>query len=417
MDVIKKVFNDPVQFNTLYGDALSDLTKGYGFMLGFDNDPSDETSHHDLDVYMTCYALMPDVRAFKEYSTYFKEHVYKRLKKKVDSANGTKASLTYVDLATEVIIPVCTQWACEKIYGLELSKDESLEKELEDHFKNFLNIFGVVFNKGPVDKQKAKETSEALSRVIEDRIKRAKAEIHKKAQEGWSEFFTRVLLEYAIGRPLPASTNYSFLDQLIKANHSTIGRFPLVASLKSMKPFLEPLPDDKAFTRKIGKERLEQARLASNTLAFAVVAAVNYAQACLYVLDYYLTNPDRLKELQGKHEQDHAEFMKYCHEALRLNQPLFLSRRANLGEGKDMDLSGMKVKHNDIVYANLWTVHQTLPKEEFDVGKEGKMHSLYGVGFHRCPASKFVKEVSLTSPPIVVVDINHPDDARGMNTL
>ncbi|TFK59933.1 hypothetical protein BDN72DRAFT_905407 [Pluteus cervinus] len=399
LDIIKMVFNNPLDFNTLYGDELKPLTGGYGFMLGFDDDPGAENSHHDLDVYMTCYALMPDVRAYKEYSMYFKNKVYKCLEKKVNEAKKTGSRFTSVDLAEEVIIP----------YGLNLDSEPSLlekiqgcfkrrnkgpivrEKDLGDYFKDFLNIFSVVFNKVPPEdrqiyREAAKLTAEKLSVIIKNRIKEANAEIDKQ-EEGWFPFFWRIFLEYAAGRPLPPLTNHSFLDQLITANHSAVGRFPLVASFTSMEHFYKPRDGDnpEKFTRKLGKERLEQERLASNTLAFAVVAAVNYAQACLHVLEYYLSHPEHLKELQLNLSQDNAELMRYCHEALRLNQPLFLFRRAT----KAMDVPGMEVKAGDIVYANLWSVHQAL--KGFDV-KRQEVPSLYGVGFHRCPASNFVKE-------------------------
>ena len=88
----------------------------------------------------------------------------------------------------------------------------------------------------------------------------------------------------------------------------------------------------------------------------------------------------------------------------------------------------MKVKAGDIVYANLWSVHHPVCPCQFShhssqlLVTQGEQEAnvdghgfLYGVGFHRCPASKFVKEVSLTFLLIFVIDVGHPDNARGIN--
>ncbi|TFK64439.1 hypothetical protein BDN72DRAFT_264882 [Pluteus cervinus] len=396
LPLIAHVFNSPLEFNTLYGSELKRLTKGYGFMLGFDDDPKpdEDKPTHDLDVYMTCYALMPDVRAYKEYATYLQAQVVKHLKKVVDDRETYKE----VDIAKHVIIPACTQWAREKIYGIP---DEKLtDEQLEKHFEEFLNIFSVVFNKVPAAQQhtasaKALETSSELFKVIEKKLKE-RADKLKKNEENPIEFIMRVAKEYYTGRHLPPSNKHSFLDQLIQSNHSSVGRFPLVTTFDSMKDFLT---DANGQPKENGRKELEQARLASNTMALAVVAAVNYAQACINILEYILQyHPNRLEELRKLAEkggkESNEQIMAHCHEALRLHQPLFLYRRAAKEVTLEVPGKGnVVIKKGTVVYANLWSVHQALGESvKLDRGLEGEVHSLYGVGYHRCPAANFVKK-------------------------
>lgn len=80
--------------------------------------------------------------------------------------------------------------------------------------------------------------------------------------------------EFYYGRDVMSPNNHSFLDRLILANR-TVGRFRLVSRMPEVEQLVQPRAGEKG---KMPLERFEATRLSSNTMAFAVVAAVKFAQ-------------------------------------------------------------------------------------------------------------------------------------------
>lgn len=112
---IRYVFDRPRKYNQIYTENMNLLTRGYGFMLTFDNDKE----KHDRDRAFCWHALVPDQAAMAEYTQWFKEKTTSLLKEKQFSYDGVPG--TYVDIVRDVINLVSVHWAAEKLVSASIA--------------------------------------------------------------------------------------------------------------------------------------------------------------------------------------------------------------------------------------------------------------------------------------------------------
>ena len=105
---IRHVFADPTKYIQIYTKDMTMLTRGYGFMLVFD-----EKQKHDRDRTFCWHALVPDTQTMQEYTQWYKQMTTKLLNEKKFSYDGVPG--TYVDIIRDVINLVSVHWAADKL--------------------------------------------------------------------------------------------------------------------------------------------------------------------------------------------------------------------------------------------------------------------------------------------------------------
>ncbi|KAF8664843.1 hypothetical protein AX16_000684 [Volvariella volvacea WC 439] len=362
MTTISYIANLPQEYKTNYMPRLKKLTGGYGYLLGID-----EVSHHNFDQMMTLYALLPNKRVLWENSAYFSHLVSKRV--------ALKNKNNEIDIAKDVILPVCTQWVCDQIFGLpgvhdnnpwnvsgedvnsitNIDKRQKFDEEMQKHVAKFATLFEHVFLRSrPKEalevQNQAEKIANEYAELLEKGFKVTKVDV--PYWWSWWEFLRRIFLEWWSGFPVKGhGTSESFLQRITRANGSAIGGFEQVfmkhleqvaelekrmTEVKSPEEKQKNKPkfvNEEEWSRK-QRQNVEKNRIVANSLGLAVVASVNLASACIQVIDFYLRRSEYLQTLHELCVQEEDRWkesgrktvMGYCREAQRLDQPFSLFR-------------------------------------------------------------------------------------------
>lgn len=108
---IRHVFADPSKFVQIYTDDMKALTRGYGFMLVFD-----QPAKHDKDRAFCWHALVPDMNTMNGYTKWYKDMTEQLIAEKQFKYDGVDG--TYVDIIRDVVNLVSVHWAADKLVGL-----------------------------------------------------------------------------------------------------------------------------------------------------------------------------------------------------------------------------------------------------------------------------------------------------------
>ncbi|KAJ6487073.1 heme peroxidase [Mycena vitilis] len=363
---IKYVFNDPTRFPTVYD--MSGLGNGYGFMLTFD-----QAAKHDPDRALALHALFPTEGSLSQYRTWYRDSVTQLIKERSWKYDGVPGN--YVDIVKSVINTTSVHWAADRLCGLPLKTNDNpkglyTEQEVYDMFAT---LFALTFL--------SIGDNEHLSSL--------------RWQAVQSGGVIQALIAKSILEIAPQSAPNAVMGFI-----SNISKRLWPQEDKPCYPFLSKLSET-------GRPLNE---LVATVVGLAVGSSVNYAQAAVHVVDFYLDDT---------HAQERAQIVKlvqnddskstdllrgYVREAMRLN-PQFtglwrnVSADAAIPQGKDVqgkELPPMNVKAGDRIWASFKNAH--INPTDFpnpttvDPTRPLASYNLNGAGFHGCPGVTYAEQ-------------------------
>ncbi|KZT00985.1 heme peroxidase [Laetiporus sulphureus 93-53] len=366
---IRHVFADPTKYIQIYTRDMTMLTRGYGFMLVFD-----EREKHDRDRAFCWHALVPDAQTMQEYTQWYKQMTIKLLNEKKFTYDGVPG--TYVDIIRDVINLVSVHWAADKLCGISL-KTKATPRGIfteQEVYTMFTVLFMCVFeNVAP--------------------------------EHGWTL--------RAAATQIGTIVN-GIIQQSINEAAPKIAINPFIGQKKECAPFLSRLA---ASGRPIDE-------LVGCVIGLAVGSSVNFAQAAAQVVDFYLRE-DRQKEcaalitacMAPDSDKNAMELVRgYVREGMRLNPQfggLFRIATADDVVPQGQGFQPMQVKKGDMLFASFKNAHlnpDDFPDPETVNPRRPKSsYNIQGAGFHGCPGVDFVAD---TIPEIIRIIFRLPDLRR-----
>ncbi|EIM82504.1 heme peroxidase [Stereum hirsutum FP-91666 SS1] len=360
---IKKVFGDPKSFPNMYD--MKGLGPGYGFMLAFDDNPK-----HDSDRTMALHALFPSKDSLDQYRAFYRDGVTKRIKER--SWKYPNVEGTYIDIVTQVINSVSVEWAADHLCGIPLKTKENVsglytEAEIYEMFADLFQLAFLAFGdneNGASLRWRSTQCGGVISAMI-----------------------AKALLGVAPGT----------------ASNTLVSVVATVASYFNA-------PPDKpyvAFLRKLAESGKGINAVIANVIGLAIGSSVNYAQAAVHVVDFYLDDAhakerEVIIKLAQKGDSDVGSLQLlrgYVREAMRLH-PQFVglwrksavSTRIQQGSG----YPDIEVKPDDIIFASFKNAHRNpddFPNPmNIDPSRNKTSYNLNGCGFHGCPGVTYAEQ-------------------------
>ncbi|KAJ6585690.1 heme peroxidase [Mycena capillaripes] len=358
---IKYVFNDPVRFPTVYD--MKGLGNGYGFMLCFD-----QAAKHDPDRAQALHALFPTESALSQYRAWYRDSTAQLIKARSWKYDGIAGN--YVDIVKSVINVTSVHWAADRLCGLPLKTADNpsglyTEQEVYDMFAT---LFQLTF----------------LSIGDNEHL----------AALRWAAIQSGGVIQALIAKSIleiaPQSAPNAVLGFI-----SNISKFLWPQTDKPCFPFLSKLSET-------GRPLNE---LVATVVGLAVGSSVNYAQAAVHVVDFYLDDAHAqeraqiLKLVQSEDSKATEMLRGYVREAMRLN-PQFtglwrdVAADATIPQGNG--LPPMNVKAGDRIWASFKNAHvnpSDFPKPTtVDPARPIASYNLNGAGFHTCPGVTYAEQ-------------------------
>ncbi|TFK61373.1 heme peroxidase [Pluteus cervinus] len=349
---INTVFSDPARFKVVY--QLSALGDGYGFMMGFD-DPK----KHDPDRALAFHALLPSKTALDEYRIWYRDQTIKRIEENSWSYHNIPG--TCIDVVNDVINATAVHWATDRLCGLPVKTKENptgifTVQEVYDMLSVIfdLTILGIFDNEhGFARREKTTRARDILEGVVTQSFYRAAPRTVPETEK----FQSRVMGTFLPKDPQPCD------------------------------PFLRRLADT---GRKVNE-------LVATVIGFAVGQSVNYAQAAVQVVDFYLDKErdeerNVIVELAQRDDDASIELLRgYTREAMRLNPQFTGLWRASAvaitieqGSGRPP----VQLQPRDLIWGSFRNAH--LNPDDFphptvvDPTRPASSYNLNGAGFHCC---------------------------------
>ncbi|KAI0732597.1 heme peroxidase [Fomitopsis betulina] len=362
---IRHVFSDPSKFVQIYTEDMKALTRGYGFMLVFD-----EPKKHDSDRAFCWHALVPDMATMNDYTKWYRDMTEQLLEEKKFKYDGVDG--TYVDVIRDVVNLVSAHWAADKLCGISLKTKANPHGDFTEQevYTMFTVLFMCVFeNVAPEHGWTLRSAAAKVGSVINGLIQ-------KSIQE--------------------ATPKVSFL--------------PAPGPHKECSPFLSRLASS-------GRPIDE---LVACVIGLAVGSSVNFAQAAAQVIDFYMRE-DRSEERDAliaaccapDGDINAMERVRgFVREAMRLNPQFGGLFRVCVQDDvvpQGAGLEDMQAKKGDMFFASFKNAH--LNPDDFpnpttvDPTRPKSAYNLQGAGFHGCPGVDFVAQ---TLPELVRVVFRLP---------
>ncbi|KAJ7078001.1 heme peroxidase [Mycena belliarum] len=358
---IKYVFNDPARFPTVYD--MKGLGNGYGFLLCFD-----QAAKHDPDRALALHALFPTESSLSQYRQWYRDSVTQLIKERSWKYDGVPGN--YVDIVKSVINTTSVHWAADRLCGLPLKTKDTphglyTEQEVYDMFSTLftLTFLSIDDNEHGFSLRWAATQSGGVIQAL----------------------IAKAVLEIA-----PQSAPNAVLGFI-----SNVSKFLWPQTEKPCYPFLSKLSET-------GRPLSE---LVATVVGLAVGSSVNYAQAAVHVVDFYLDDAheqERIKicKVVQSDDSESTDMLRgYVREAMRLN-PQFtglwrdVAVDASIPQGKG--LPSMNVKAGDRIYASFKNAH--INPADFpnptavDPTRPASSYNLNGTGFHGCPGVTYAEQ-------------------------
>ncbi|KAF7358979.1 Heme peroxidase [Mycena sanguinolenta] len=373
---INYVFNDPLRFPTVYD--MKGLGNGYGFMLCFD-----QAIKHDPDRALALHALFPTEASLSQYRAWYRDQVTQLIKERSWKYDGVPGN--YVEVVRNVINVTSVRWAADRLCGLPMkTKDHPsglyTEQEVYDMFSTS-RTFALFF-----DPCRA-HTHDRLTFLSIGDNEHGFSLRWAAIQSGG---VIQALIAKAILEIAPQSAPNAVLGFISKCS-----QFLWPQSSKPCYPFLS----------KLSETGRPLDALVATVVGLAVGSSVNYAQAAVHVIDFYLDDA-RAQEraqimnlVQGDDTKSTDLLRGYVREAMRLN-PQFtglwrdVAADASIPQGKG--LPPMNVKAGDRIWASFRNAH--INPTDFpdpltvDPTRPPASYNLNGAGFHTCPGVSYAEQ-------------------------
>ena len=353
---IKTLFNDPAKFKVIYEKY------GYGSILMFD-----EIAKHDNDKKLVLHALFPDKDSLTQHAAWIKEKTKAKIAERAWSYPNVKGK--YVDIVKDVINAVSCHVTADKLTGVPLKTKENprglyTENELFDMLTILFTVTFLTFD-DPENSFSLHEAATQAGTIV-------------------GALTAKSLLEVS---PSQATTAVGKLAAQAASRISGASKQPWY-------PFLSKLAESKRPTDE----------LLGNILGVAVGACVNYAQAAVHVVNFYLDDA-RAKEravivdLVKKTDEASGELLRgYVREAMRLHPQfpgLFREAAVDATIEQGHGLPPLEVKVGDRIWASFRNAH--LNADDFpdplvvNPKRPLESYNLNGAGFHNCPGTEYAQ--------------------------
>ncbi|EPS97159.1 hypothetical protein FOMPIDRAFT_95975 [Fomitopsis schrenkii] len=360
---IRHVFADPSKFVQIYTQDMKALTRGYGFMLVFD-----EREKHDKDRAFCWHALVPDMETMNGYTKWYRDMTEQLLKEKQFKYDGVDG--TYVDVIRDVINLVSVHWAADKLCGI------SLKTKANPH--------------GAFTEQEVYTMFSVLFMCVFENV---------APENGWT-------LRSAAAK--------------VGAIINTLIQQSIQEATPSLLHALGPQKECSPFLARLAASGRPMDELVACVIGLAVGSSVNFAQAAAQVVDFYMRE-DRSEEraalIAGCCAPDgDAKAMErvrgYVREAMRLNPQFGGLFRICVQDDvvpQGTGFADMQVKKGDFLFGSFKNAH--LNPSDFpnpttvDPTRPKSSYSIQGAGFHGCPGVDFVAQ---TLPELVRVIFRLP---------
>ncbi|KAJ7340010.1 heme peroxidase, partial [Mycena albidolilacea] len=350
---IKYVFNDPTRFRTVYD--MKGLGGGYGFFLAFD-----EALKHDTDRAWALHTLFPSKSSLAEYRAWYRDSVIKKINERSWKYDGVPGN--YIDIVKSVINATSVHWAADVLCGIPLKTKENpkglyTEEEVYEMFTALVNS-----EHGFSSQWAATQAGTMVQALV-----------------------AKTVLQVAPGSAPNALVKFLF-------------RFSSYLWPQSGKPWYP-------FLSRLAATGRPMNELVANVMGIAVGSSVNYAQAAVHVIDFYLDDArqhERAQILKLVHLNDEKStdlLRGYVREAMRLN-PQYgglwrdVVEDAVIPQGPGMP--PVKVQAGDRIWASFKNA-QLNPSEfphptSVDLQRPMGSYTLNGTGFHNCPGVTYAEQ-------------------------
>ncbi|KAF7300907.1 Heme peroxidase [Mycena kentingensis (nom. inval.)] len=358
---INYVFSDPARFKNVYD--MKDIGNGYGFLLGFD-----EPKKHDPDLALALHGLFPTQGSMSDYRVWYREKIGNLVEDRSFALDGARGR--FVDIVRNVVNVAAIHWATDKLCGIALKTKENpsgmyTEQEMYDMFETMFTLTFLSIG----------DNEHMFSRR-------------------WAAFQCGGIIQALIGKSILEVAPHTATNPVV-GFISSVSKFIWSPANKPCYPFLSKLTET-------GRPVNE---LVAMVLSLAVGSSVNYANAAVNVIDFYLDDAraaERADIISLVQRQDIAaqeRLYGYVREGMRLN-PQFpgLYRDAAVdasipqGDGKP----NVEVKAGDRIWGSFRNAH--LQPTEFpnptsvDPTRPRSAYHTGGAGFHACRGQVFAEQ-------------------------
>ncbi|KAI3616961.1 heme peroxidase [Moniliophthora roreri] len=383
MQAIKYVFSKPTEYPVVYD--MKGLGGGYGFMLTFD-----EATKHDADRNLALHALFPTKDSLNEYRKWYRDQVTLRIRERSWKYDGVPGR--FVDIVNDVINSTSIAWASERLCGLDMKTKENpsgmyTEAEI---YEMFTTMFTLIFL------------------AIGDN------------EHGFS-LRKQVLQAGGVTQAMIAKNVFDCAPKAAGASNVFLGALSTVAST------VHSVIDNKpcyAFLRRLAETGRPINEIVAMVVGLAVGSSVNYAQAAVHVIDFYMAEERKaeraeiIKLSQSKDSEGKGwdTLVGYVREAMRLNPQVTGLYRDALVDAVISQGSGLpdiQLKKGDRIFGSLKNAH--LNPDDFpdpltiNPTRPASAYQYNGSGFHQCPGVNYAEQ---TIAEIVKVVFSLPNIRR-----
>ncbi|KAF9458998.1 heme peroxidase [Collybia nuda] len=350
---INYVFKDPGRFNNVYD--MKGLGDGYGFILAFD-----DAARHDRDKALAVHALFPDKDSIDQYRAWYRNSIITKIREKSWKYDGVPG--IYVDIVSDVINATSIHWAADVLCGIPIKTKDNLNGlyTVQEVYDMFSVLFTLTFL--------------------------AIGDNENGFSLRWTAAQSGGVIQALIAKAL-LEVSPNTAPNIVTGVISKINSIFWPASNKPYFPFLSRLAES-------GRPINE---LVATVVGLAIGASVNFAQAAVNVVDFYLdeehnTERQEIITLTQFESAENTELLRgYVREAFRLN-PQFqgLWRRSavkttiNQGDG----FPAVHLEEGDIIWASLRNAQRNpadFPNPtKVDPTRPRKNQPYFGSGFHVC---------------------------------
>ncbi|KAL0577572.1 hypothetical protein V5O48_004403 [Marasmius crinis-equi] len=378
---IRYVFDNQTQFPVVYD--LKGLGNGYGNMLGFD-----EASKHDADRSLALHALFPTKDSLEEYRKYYREGIAHRIAEKSYSYPGVPGK--FIDVVIDVVNNMSIHWAADRLV---------VWSRYEDGSQSERDVYG------------ARGLGDARAATIGDN------------ERGFS-LRKKVMQAGGVMQAMVAKSIIDCAPQSARATNALLG---MVSSVHSA---IESVIENKPcgpFLKRLASTGRPVNELVSIVVGLAVGSSVDYAQAAVQVIDFYLDDEQaeerkKIIELAKAPITDTVSMETlrgYTREAMRLSPQvpgLYRDVLADTSIPQGDDLPSLDVKKGDRLFASLTNAHLNptdFPNPtQVDPTRPEESYCYNGTGFHKCPGTTY-SEHTITEIVKVVFGLKNVRRASG----
>ncbi|KAJ7448053.1 heme peroxidase [Mycena latifolia] len=351
---IKDVFNDPARFPVIYDD-LRHVGGGYGSFLCFDT-----PAKHNPDRALAIHTFFPSENSLAGYREWYRNFVSQKIKERSWKYSGVSGN--HIDIVKSVINSASVHWVADCLCGLPLkTKENPRGLYTEEEIYGIMNYLAVSNNENTFSVRSAAHDAVGVIQAL----------------------ITQAILDVD-----PQSSPNVVTGLIGKVN-----RYLWPPFSKPYYPFLSKLCES-------GRPVNE---LVGTVISLAMGSCINYAQATVHVIDFYLDEARKAERLQilklvNKDDSKSTEMLRgYVREGMRLH-PQFTT----IGREAAVDavihqghcLPDVQVKTGDRIMGNFKNAH--LNPNDFpnpttiDPTRAASSYSLTGSGSHNCIGDTYV---------------------------